>query len=322
MLLYAVSARRDAAWSSFSDAVDAIFTPDERVGGDVRHVRYAVATLGDSLGHWDVADDGSGSARMVASPPVLAALPRCGLPAAILCGSRSPDTYSALAEAALAHAVSLVSRRQDGVQAYAPSRIEATAHTHAALAEFASALAVSFCPIPPAWSLACACGSLDGYLASLPWTHNAELNWPRRDFEPPRLRFVPATDPIPRDRLLLSAYTHPDGLAREDRLLRPSGESASVDRNWARYAVLADRGINVLAYDAHAGTVQVPRQVPLPKLAARALALCSGEPPRFAPGPGLGWLIFGRVPKQIFAILAAKLGQEPSPAPHDEAGEQ
>jgi hypothetical protein len=311
MLLFAMSARRDAAWSSFSDAVDAIFTPDERVADDVRHVRYTVASLGDSLGHWDIANDDSGSARLVASPPVLATLPRCGRPTAILCGSRSPDSYPAITEAARARGVSVASRRQDRLQAYAPSRIEVTADTHAVIAELAKTVGIAFRRLPPAWALASACGSTNDYVASRPWAGNAELNWTRRDFDPSRLRFAPATTPIPTGSLSLSAYTHPGGWVREDRLVRTDGESASVDRNWARYAVLADRGIKVLGYDPRAATVHVPRQVPLPNVAARALALCSGEPPRYAQGPGLGWLVYAGVPREIYAILAAKLGQEP-----------
>ena len=88
-LLFAVAARRVLTWRSFTDVLDVIFVPDARVGADVKQVRSAVAALGSSLGHWDVVSDEQGT-RVCVAPPILAALPRPGLPTAVLCGARSP----------------------------------------------------------------------------------------------------------------------------------------------------------------------------------------------------------------------------------------
>src|SRR5207253_2220357 len=104
-------------------------------------------------------------------------------------------------------------------------------------------------------------------------------------------------------------YRHPDGWMREDRLWR-NGEFAAADRDWARYAVLEDRRMRVIRYDRRATTVAAPRQVPLPRLAARSFTLCSGHAPQTMPGDGLGVWVFGRVPASIFSTVAKKLGQD------------
>lgn len=308
MLLFAVTAQREMAWPAFAKAVDSIFVPDARIAADVAHVRSTVAALGDALGHWEVVRHG-GTARIVIAPPVLAVLPHPGRPAAVLCGSRSPDTHPALAEACLAAGADLRVTRQDRSSPYAPAVFEVRADGDASLADTASRLRVSISAGPAAWSLACALGSLDDYLASLEWSTGVDLNWPRRDFDSNRLRLEAIRHGEGRTGLTLSAYRHPDGWMHEDRLWR-DGEYASVDRDWGRYAVLADRGIRVITYDRRSGTVEVPRQVPLPGLAARCFSLCSGFAPTARAGAGLGTWVYDRVPASIFETVASKLGQD------------
>jgi hypothetical protein len=136
-----------------------------------------------------------------------------------------------------------------------------------------------------------------------------DLNWPRRDFDPDRLRLVTVSPGTERRGTTYSTYRHPDGWTREDWLWR-EGESAPVDRDWARYVVLADRQRRIIAYDERRRIVSTPRQVPLPKLAARLLALCSGSPPVARTGEGLGTWMYKDVPSSIFEIVASKLGQD------------
>lgn len=309
-LLFAVAAQRDLNWQAFASALDAVFVPDEQVAPDVKHVRSSVASLGDALGHWEIVSSGS-SARICIAPPVIARLPQPGRVVAVLCGSRSPDTLPAVANACRASHVEVRVFSQQHLHPYAPSRIELTADSADAIAEAARSLHIGFRSQPPAWALAVVCGSLSEYLASLPWRSEPELTWPRRDFDPGLLRFIRNSgDPI-RDGLTLSAYVHPSGWARQDRLWR-GAECANVDRDWGRYAVLSAQGIEVLGFDRPAGTVTVPRQVPLPRLAARAFGLCSGRPPAVKPGEGLGSFVYNGVPVSVFHTLAAKLGQHGS----------
>jgi hypothetical protein len=307
MLLYAVTAQREMAWPTFAKAVDSIFVPDRRIAGDVSHVRSAVAALGDALGHWEVVRD-SGSPRIVIAPPVLALLPHPGRPAAVLCGSRSPDTHPAIAAACHAAHADLRVTRQDLSGPYTPSVFRVLADSYDSLADVASRLRVSTSLAPAAWSLANALGSIDRYLASLEWSEGADLNWPRRDFNSDQLRLETVPYGTARTQLTLSSYRHPDGWMLEDRLWR-DGRYASTNRDWGRFAVLADRGIRVTMYDRRTGGLEVPRQVPLPSLAARCFTLCSGFAPIARAGTGLGVWVYGGVPASIFETVASKLGQ-------------
>jgi hypothetical protein len=308
VLLFAVSAQREMAWPVFAAAVDAVFVPDERVGADMRHARAAVAALGDELAHWDVTQTDQGT-RLYIAPPVLALLPCPGLPRAVLCGSRSPDTFPAVAAAARRLGDVEVRRAgQLALHPFAPTRVEVVAKTADGIAALAATTKIRFEPVPPAWVLAAASCCVDDYLETLEWSPAAELNWRRRDFDTERLRFVQAGSGPASAGLRLCAYEHPSGWAWQDRLWRGT-QSAKVDRNWGRYAVLAESQARLPRYDRHTGMVTVPRQVPLPKLLARALALSSGKPPAYAPGDGLGYHQFSDVPADIFATIAAKLGQ-------------
>lgn len=306
-LLFAITARRQLSWTSFCKMVDEIFVPDGRVADDVSHTRSEVASLGDCLGHWDVISDDRGT-RICISPPVLAALPRPGLPVALLCGSRSSDTSQALVSACRATGVTISITKQDHLNAYAASRVEVVGDSHDRIAAAASTLGIEYQPVPPAWGLAEASGSLDSYLRKLQWGGDAELNWIRKDFDPTKLRFARVPSGSDHPSFGLSNYTLPAGWARQDRLWRGQ-ENARVDRSWGRYAVLQELGQMILRFDPLSGSLAVPKQVPLPKIPARAFALCSGRPPGVQPGQGLGYRVYPEVPVSIFEALAGKLGQ-------------
>ena len=305
-LLFAIAAQRQVTWSAFTEALAAVFVPDDRVGVELKHVRGAVAALGDSLGHWDIAPDAEGT-RVCIAPPAIAILPWPGRPRAVLCGSRSPDTLPPLAAACKTYGVDLACVPQHQ-HPYAPTLVEMTADSTEALAGVARALHIECSRTPVAWALTVASGSVQNYISSRHWSPGTELNWLRRDFDPGQMRFIAANGAPRPDRLSLSAYVHPGGWTRQD-LLWQSQQSSQVDRNWGRYAVLADRGIIVMRYDHIKGTVTIPKQLPLPKLAARSLALCSGRAPWLLAENGPGSLSYTGVPMPLFRVLATKLGQ-------------
>lgn len=303
VLLYAVAAQRRLTWRTFSDALDTVFVPDERVGTNLRYARMAVASFGDALGHWDVGPEG----EITIAPPVLARLPWPGRPRAVLCGSRSPDTLPAL-RAASRRTADIDTTSLDHVHPCTPTRVEVVADSVLELTAVADRLGIDSPAVAPAWALALFAGAIDTYIASLVWETGPELNWPRRDFDVDHLRLSAPTGAARQQGLSLSAYTHPQGWAWQDRLWR-DGNYAVVDRSWGRYAVLAERRVPVLNYDRLTGRVTVPRQVPLPRVHARSLTLCSGQPPALVPGAGLGSLEYDGVPQSVFQALAARLGQ-------------
>lgn len=310
-LLFAVTARRRLSWRSFTDILDSIFVPDDSVASDVKQARSGVAALSASLGHWDVVSDGR-TAGICIAPPALARLPVPGLPRAVLCGARSPDTLADLCQAARAVGVTVQASTQHQANRYAPTRIEVVGGSADALERFAVSVGVRYQGRPAAESLAIASGSVACYIESLEWCTEPDIDWIRRDFDPDELRLVTTAPGASRSgRLNLSAYQNPAGWARQDRLWR--GESwAIAHRDWSRFAVLADRGRIVLAYSRTQGTLASPRQLPIPAIPARALALCSGKPPRYVPGPGLGTHVYGEVPASIAAVILEKLAQDGS----------
>jgi hypothetical protein len=307
LLLFAVAAHRQLTWGSFSRMVDAIFVPDERVANDVGHVRTEVASLGDVLGHWDVITDDRGT-RICIAPPALAILPRPGRPSAVLCGSRSSDTGPVLARACRMSGVEMTITKQQHLNPYAASRVEVVSDSQDNIAAVAAGIGIECRPSPAAWALAQASGSIDEYLKGLSWTTEEDLNWTRRDFDPVGLRFSPVPLDSNHPPFGLSNYTIPAGWARQDRLWRDN-ENARIDRSWGRYAVLESLGRQVLRFDHQAGLVAVPRQVPLPKIPARSLALCSGRPPTLKAGVGLGYHVYSGIPISVFEALAKKMGQ-------------
>ncbi|MGH2625235.1 MAG: hypothetical protein ACRDHY_01120, partial [Anaerolineales bacterium] len=266
-LLYAVSSRRSMPWNSFKAAIDATFLPGNQPAIEIKYLRSGTAGVGDSLGHWDITPYGD-TIRICVAPPVLARLPWPGLPRAVLCGSRSPDTVPD-AVAACGRSGKAAVHSVAAFHPYAPSRVEVLASADDGLAVLAADLGIRYAGEAPAWGLAMACCSITEYLASLEWEPDDGLDWPRHDFDPGRLALGRELPGESDETLRLSTYEHPKGWTRFDRLRR-DGQVAKTDRAWGRYAVLASAGIPALHYDYRAGTVTVPRRLPLPKLAARS----------------------------------------------------
>ena len=92
--------------------------------------------------------------------------------------------------------------------------------------------------------------------------------------------------PICRDCALSPTPTPPDGTGGIGSgvmvLARMSTGHGAGFVSWPPWAAPS------CTIDHRDGVATVPRQVPLPKLLARALALCSGEAPRLVPGTGIG----------------------------------
>lgn len=317
-LLYAASATRDMSWEAFKRIVDATCVPDSQLFTEMRYVRNEAALVGDSLGHWEVVHTGA-DRRIVVAPPVLARLPWPGLPRAVLCGARSPDTVAEIAKVCDSGRRLSLSTTAQLHHPYTPTRVELCGESEEDLIAMGHELAVRYNPTPAAWSIARVSGSVEGYIESLAWEEREDLNWDRREFDPDRLRFGSSVDDTEVSRLRLVTYTHPSGWDWRDWLWH-NGASADVDRSWARYCVLASVGRTVLHYGHREGIATVPRQVPLPRLLARALALSSGQAPKFVPGTGIGLCAYPAVPRPVFEVVAAKLHQDRSQPSTGEEG--
>lgn len=321
-LLFALSATRLWSWSAFKKAFDewmvaraaAVGTPDRLSS----FARWRSAGLLDSLGHCDFTSR-DGSWQLRSGPAVAARLPAAGLPKAVVCGARSPETLPALLRHAgrFRRSVRVVSSPQHAVRYYAPMRIEIEANDFSDMVQFCQDVGIRIAREPPSWSLALRAGDLRGYLSRLTWSDDPEIGWLRQDFDPRSGKFgVPRNTPQ-----RLSRYQDPiRGLWRY-RLLRGTS-SAAVDTAWGRWAVLHWASRRVINHDAATGLLSVPAGIPLPRLIARALVLCSGRspglapagslepPPEVASGDQASWVeTYSAVPADIFEVIASKLGQ-------------
>lgn len=321
VLLYAISTWREISWPSFKRTFDALYIRFRKdvtaASASLLHDRRRTLQALDALGHCEVEFNESGG-RIYAAPPLLARLPICGLPQAIFCGARDPQTASRFLESCKPFGKKIMANfeAQDNNLAFVPRRIIIAAESTEIFSSLAEQLHIGFSETPPAWSLLHFSGSLQEYWDSRAWLTAQELNWSRRDFDSASLQFY--EPPINASDFRLSCYDDPKRVGLMRHYLWRDGVRAEVDRDWGRYAVLHWHNQNVLAYDAHRMTFVVPSSAPLPRLFARSLALCSGFAPSFVEKSQLavtsfeqnGFDIFTGVPSDIAEIVAAKLSQK------------
>lgn len=319
-LLYTLSAWTRCDWHQFRGAFDDLHIRSLSVGNRVvaepdSNARLNAARTLDSLGHCDVVFSADGSAVSI-GPSVLAALPIAGLPRAVLCGSRSPDSLIVLRRAARTRRLAEVrSVSQVHLSRFAPTHIEVQAVSRAAMAELANGVGVIYEAVPPAWSIASLSGSLERYLQSLSWSQRPDLTWAAVDFSPYDLRF----DSRRRsDHLILRRYQDPVRGRQLFRLWRGDESAETDDPSWGRYAVLAESRLTVIDYDPILSELAIPAGVPLPRLMSRAVTLCSGYAAKVVmrglqkgTGEPRPHYVYEGVPPDVYRVCAEKIGQLP-----------
>lgn len=311
-MLYTLSAWGQASWERYVSAFDALFVASgldaASADQELRLRRWrALAVLG-ALGHVERgADNGT---AVLSAPSVFARLPCPGLPKAVLCGSRGPQTLADLRAAARSfRGVSVRCDAQRSRNPYAPRRIEISAAGGDHLREISERVGLSYLPAPAAWTIADTVGSVSDYLSQLPWRSVAELDWPRTDFAPAALRFVSATET--RSALRLTRYKNPT-TGTLTSWLRRGDEAVEVDPYWGRYAVLHERHHQVVRYDHRRFELHEPWGAPLPPVLARVLTLCTGEVATEVPPAGAEWgyYLYAGVPPDVAEAVLEKIGQE------------
>ena len=282
----------------------------------VHYRRQHTLQILDWLGHCDVEFSEAGS-KIYASPPALARLPISGLPQAVLCGARAPQSIRNLREVCSRRGRSLriSALRQKTELNFIPLRVAVEAESEAELVSLAKEAGLDFDEIPPSWRLLQFCGELECYLAACEWESGPDLNWPHRDFDVTHLQFRSQYTETEHNRL--SSYANPVQPGYRHQIWQ--GKSWTlIDRDWGRYALLRETNVSVLVYDPEAFLFAVPVGAPLPRLFARVLTLCSGYAPRFVIKKDLpfhspeqrGFNIFSGVPPEIANTIAAKLSQK------------
>jgi hypothetical protein len=275
--------------------------------------RYETARGFDALGHAEL--DFGANTRLYVAAPALFLLPQSGLPVALLAGARGPGTTKLLAEniAASGRNLQLSLDSQRDTSRRFPARVTVTAERTEDLAWLAGVAKLAFRKTPASWAILHFAGSLDEFLSGCEWLRADRLNWEARQFDIEQLRF--SVNQSVRE-LQLVKYIHPSRQYPIYYLWR-NAESARVDPDWGRFFVLRVAGRNVLHYDRATSSVVLPATVPLPKLLARALCLCSGLVASIVPGEAVAnspvsvpfFRVYTAVPHEFAQIVARKLDQ-------------
>ncbi len=316
IFLFALSAKRKVPWSIVKRWFEevhrrGVLDGQSKFDEPVASARWQALRTLSCLGHIDMKFD-SDEIKVVVAPPVLAALPGRGVARAVLCGARSPASVENLQQAATIGGFETIVGPHLASCPYVPTRIELCADSSIQIHNVAASVNLRFIDFPPARSLARVSASLQEYCRGLVWSNEAEMNWRRQDFDTERLQFLPNSRID--SKLRLSRYQNPVTSIWYYRLWR-NRESAEVELDWGRYAVLALSSHRVLQYDMAIKRASVPYGAPLPTLFSRAFGLCRGHCSTV-----LGLVpsneaqrsyVYNDVPPSVFNEVASKLNQQP-----------
>jgi hypothetical protein len=269
----------------------------------------------DSLGHCEFDFD---SRRVYVCPPLLVALPTCGLPNAVLTGARDPSLVGNLKQAiknmrGSAHLI----RRQHKGYPILPEAIIVESVDFETIKETTKISKIAYKQSVAAWEIIHYASGIDELTKPSDFEERAELNWKRRIFSTKSMQFMRQAEN--HGEVKLVEYVNPVNQQRVHWLWKGT-LAAEVDRDWGRYMALADYGVDILIYDKFRNLLSVPEYIPLPRFFARALALCSGIAPARATisahnelgfPPNLPVNIFFEAPPEIVGILGSKLSQVP-----------
>ena len=318
ILLNVISAKREISWAEYKKLYDDLYSTQilsKDLGeSNVNFKRSQTARGLDALGHCDF-EFSKDVQRVLSTPPILGRLPETGLPKAILVGSRLPRTIINLKELAKKSRgrVRVKLDRQPDDYVLAPLRVVVESDYVKDLADFSDSIRVKFENEPAAWSVINFSSSLGQYIATLSWSRRRDLNWPRTDFSLDTLTY--RRTQWQNGEMRLSRYVDPTRNV-DLYLLWKGDECTEVDRDWGRYAALQLAGLNVVQYDVDKFEFAIPSSVPLPKLIARALTLCSGLLPTVTPSTSecssissYSTNVYKGIPPAVAELAATKIGQ-------------
>jgi len=310
MLLYVLSSKREISWPVFKRVFDTLAARELVKYDNAAVARNIVLRAFDSLGHCELVSDSNGL-RIVIAPSSLVRLPT-SVSMAVLCGSRSPETIDAVRTAAAKFQVAVETMAHPGdLSLLLPQRVVLRAPADSSLIDFAGSLGITLTATPPAHALVCMSATLDQIAASLEWKTAPELQWPSADFDPEHNRFTRPQD----GRLPFRLTRYLDPVKNIFRYyMWNSDECAAIDPDWGRYLALQKSGFSVLYFDSTKHLLTMPRSLPLPRLLARAVVLCSGSSPRTlmrsSGREATDFAIYELVPNSIARLVAAKVGQD------------
>ncbi len=301
-LLLWLSAKGAGSWSQFRGAVEELHVQrqasllddsgGERSGSDLpvyHEVRFAL----QRLAHIEFRSGDAGLAWRVV-PPSVALIP--GRDAfGLLCGARSAALLDRLR--------SVVDVEMEPVDG-GPQRIVLRARSETTIAARARELGLHVQESAPL-AILCAVPAVRDVSTWSPAEIPEMPGWTVHRFLPSQLQWTA----IPQDEAARGATALFRFVMKHQRFyyLRWRGRSYKVPVQVGKYAVMGRRHADV-AYDSDRGVLSVPAVARPPLLIERALILCSGVLPRFAPSSGR--LEYARVPRDVVQLAVQLLCQE------------
>jgi hypothetical protein len=310
MLLYVLSSKRELSWPVFKRVFDTLAARELAKYDNAAVARNIVLRAFDSLGHCDVISDSDGL-RIAIAPSSLVRLPT-SVSIAVLCGSRSPETIDVVRTAAARFQVVVETLAHPGdLSPLLPQRVILRAQAGSSLSDFAKSLGITVAATPPAHELVCMSATLVQIAESLEWKTAPELQWSSADFDPEHNRFTRQQN----GRLPFRLTRYLDPVKNIFRYyIWNSDQCAAIDPDWGRYLALQKSGFSVLYFDSTQHLLTMPKSLPLPRLLARAVTLCSGSSPRTLMRPSgreaTAFAVYELVPNSIAQLVAAKMGQD------------
>src|SRR5262245_21284390 len=164
-MLHVATARGVMSWRPWRDAYESLMQSAQSA---LRLSPVDGTRLLDSLGHVESCYL-NGDFKVASTPGVLTRLPRTGLPVAVFCGRRSPQTERKLRDAATRERARFIVAPRDSARMNPPRAFFVEAENAKQMAAIAAAAGVQFAELPGSWCLVLAAADLDSYLSSLSW---------------------------------------------------------------------------------------------------------------------------------------------------------
>lgn len=281
-------------------------------------VRRQVMRLLESLGYCEIDYD---NRRVYMLPATMVLLPSPGTLRAFLTGSRVPEIITRLQDAVKqangqAH---LVQKPQGEGNINMPTHILIEAVDRDTIKAICHEAYIEYDldhNQPAAWRIAHLSISAKEIEETLRFSERQEPNWPKRNFNVDQLRFEITHSRLGKD-VNLAEYRNPVNNQYRHWLWKAENV-VEVERDWARYLILAYYEKYVLLWDEHEHQLAVPVTVPLPRLLARAATLSSGIQPTTGTlisatksiPQDHAMLVYHEVFPEIAKLITNKLSQE------------
>jgi len=276
----------ESYYAAFEQVYRNRFTPEEAEKHD--HLSRLKRWSLNYLDYMGLVDYEYSTKKVVVNPSQLILIPTIKGRKALFIGGRSPELVEKLIDAAQKRKfdVSLEAQAEVNQPYLLPSTITIAKQDDSkgvdierGLAEIAEECNVIFEPDKlPQYRLCRFSGSIDEYKSTLvPLDGFKDHGWNTKVFDGDQLKFQAVhPDQIDKNFCLveyrLNEYTF---LHR----LWINGQAYEVNKNWGRFMILEKEGRDVVFFDRDKSSIAVPASLPLPRLLAEAVTLCSGKAP-------------------------------------------